>query len=76
MPTAIKKPSIIPAAGTRPKIIEEFLGRANHGAGEVSIARMRSPADWVGTSNDRNSMNIPWSPKELCMSKRGGGGIA
>ena len=47
MPTAIKKPAIIPAAGTRPKIIEEFVGRVNSGTGEVSIARMKSPAGWV-----------------------------
>jgi mannose-6-phosphate isomerase-like protein (cupin superfamily) len=36
----------IEAAGTPPKIIEEFVGRVNSRSKEVSIARMRSPAGW------------------------------
>jgi mannose-6-phosphate isomerase-like protein (cupin superfamily) len=43
----IEKPSIIQAAGNKPKIIEEFIGRVNSGTGELSIARMRSPAGWI-----------------------------
>ena len=42
----IEKPTIISAAGNKPKSIEEFIGRANSGTGQVSVARMRSPAGW------------------------------
>jgi quercetin dioxygenase-like cupin family protein len=47
MPTHIKAPSIIEAAGTKPKVIEEFIGRVNSRTDAVSVARMRSPAGWV-----------------------------
>ena len=47
MPTHIKAPSIIEAAGNKPKIIEEFIGRVNSATTEVSIARMTSPSGWV-----------------------------
>jgi len=43
----IEKPSIIQAAGNKPKIIEEFIGRVNSGSEELSIARMKSPAGWI-----------------------------
>jgi mannose-6-phosphate isomerase-like protein (cupin superfamily) len=42
----IQKPTIIEAAGTPPKQIEEFIGRVNSGTSEVSIARMTSPEGW------------------------------
>ena len=47
MPKHIARPSIVKAAGNKPKIIEEFVGRVNSGTSEVSIARMKSPAGWV-----------------------------
>ncbi|HEX9657805.1 MAG TPA: cupin [Bacteroidota bacterium] len=47
MPTHIVSPSIIKAAGNKPKIIEEFVGRVNSSTDPVSIARMRSPEGWV-----------------------------
>jgi mannose-6-phosphate isomerase-like protein (cupin superfamily) len=47
MPTLIPQPKIIPAAGNKPKIIEEFIGRANSGTAAVSIARMTSPGGWL-----------------------------
>ncbi|MCX6639235.1 MAG: cupin [bacterium] len=43
----ILKPTIIKAAGNKPKIIEEFIGRVNSGDHQVSIARMKSPGGWV-----------------------------
>lgn len=43
----IKSPSTIEAAGNKPKIIEEFIGRVNSGSSELSIARMQSPTGWV-----------------------------
>jgi quercetin dioxygenase-like cupin family protein len=47
MPTLISSPSIVAAAGTKPKKIEEFIGRVNSGTEAVSVARMTSPAGWV-----------------------------
>jgi len=43
----IKSPSLIAAAGTGGKLIEEFFGRVNSDTSEVSIARMTSPQGWV-----------------------------
>lgn len=47
MPRLIEKPSIIEAAGTKPKRIEEYAGRVNSGHATVSVARMKSPQGWV-----------------------------
>ncbi len=47
MPVVINQPSIIQAAGNKPKIIEEYIGLVNSKNGSVSIARMQSPAGWV-----------------------------
>lgn len=47
MPKLIERPSIIEAAGNKPKIIEEFAGRVNSGDAGVSVARMTSPAGWI-----------------------------
>jgi mannose-6-phosphate isomerase-like protein (cupin superfamily) len=47
MPRLISSPSIVQAAGNKPKVIEEFVGRVNSGTPGVSIARMRSPSGWV-----------------------------
>lgn len=43
----IEHPTIIEAAGNRPKRIEEFVGRVNSGDTTLSIARMKSPAGWI-----------------------------
>ena len=40
-------PSIVQAAGNKPKIIEEYIGRVNSKTDGVSIARMKSPSGWV-----------------------------
>jgi mannose-6-phosphate isomerase-like protein (cupin superfamily) len=34
------------AAGNKPKVIEEFVGRANTDTSSVSVARMVSPPGW------------------------------
>ena len=47
MPTFISSPSIVQAAGNKPKIIEEFIGQVNTRTGSISIARMKSPGGWV-----------------------------
>jgi mannose-6-phosphate isomerase-like protein (cupin superfamily) len=47
MARLIKAPSVIKAAGTMPKLIEEYIGRVSTGTGAVSVARMKSPAGWI-----------------------------
>lgn len=47
MPRLIAQPSIVQAAGTPPKRIEEYAGRVNSGHATISVARMVSPAGWV-----------------------------
>jgi mannose-6-phosphate isomerase-like protein (cupin superfamily) len=47
MPSLIDNPTVIEATGTKPKLIEEFVGRINTGSKEVSIARMQSPSGWL-----------------------------
>ena len=47
MPKFIKAPSIIKAAGNKPKIIEEYIGHVNTQTDDISIARMKSPEGWV-----------------------------
>ena len=47
MPTHIPSPTLIEAAGNKPKRIEEFIGRVNSNTSAVSIARMNSPSGWV-----------------------------
>jgi quercetin dioxygenase-like cupin family protein len=46
MAKLIPIPTIIPAAGEPPKIIEEFIGRVNSETTGISIARMTSPSGW------------------------------
>jgi mannose-6-phosphate isomerase-like protein (cupin superfamily) len=45
-PTHIEKPTRVEAAGTPPKLIDEYVGRVNSGTEPVSVAHMRSPAGW------------------------------
>lgn len=47
MPKLIIAPTIVQAAGNKPKRIEEFIGRVNSGSEDLSVARMVSPAGWV-----------------------------
>ena len=47
MTKKIETPTVVPAEGTEPKIIEEYVGRVNTGEPRVSVAHMRSPAGWV-----------------------------
>jgi mannose-6-phosphate isomerase-like protein (cupin superfamily) len=46
LPTKIEGPSIIEAAGNKPKRIEEYIGQVNSGTAAVSVARMVSPPGW------------------------------
>jgi mannose-6-phosphate isomerase-like protein (cupin superfamily) len=47
MPTLIPHPTRIEAAGNKPKLIDEFIGRVNTQTSSVSVAHMRSPSGWI-----------------------------
>jgi len=47
MPTHIEKPTRITAAGNKPKLIDEYVGRVNSGTESTSVALMNSPAGWI-----------------------------
>jgi ethanolamine utilization protein EutQ len=46
MPTLVAQPTRISAAGTKPKLIDEYIGRVNTKTAGVSVAHMRSPQGW------------------------------
>ncbi|MFO0966270.1 MAG: cupin domain-containing protein [Gemmataceae bacterium] len=46
MPTLIATPTRIQAAGNKPKLIDEYIGRVNSRSENVSVAHMRSPSGW------------------------------
>jgi len=46
MPKFISAPTRVEAAGTPPKLIDEYIGRINTRTEVLSIAHMRSPAGW------------------------------
>lgn len=46
MPRLIAHPTVIAAAGNKPKVIEEYAGLVNSGHAQVSVARMVSPQGW------------------------------
>jgi ethanolamine utilization protein EutQ len=46
MPTLLAEPTRITAAGNKPKLIDEYIGRVNSKTSAVSVAHMRSPQGW------------------------------
>jgi mannose-6-phosphate isomerase-like protein (cupin superfamily) len=46
MPRLIASPTVIEAAGNKPKRIEEYAGLVNSGHASLSVARMVSPGGW------------------------------
>ena len=73
MPTLINAPSVIQAAGNKPKIIEEFIGRVNSKTEPLSVARMRSPSGWIepGQTPDFDEYTLVLRGK-LLVSFKGG----
>lgn len=47
MPTHVRQPTIIQAAGNKPKRIEEYVGRVTTQTAGVSVAKMTSPGGWI-----------------------------
>jgi mannose-6-phosphate isomerase-like protein (cupin superfamily) len=46
VPTLIAAPTRVEAAGNKPKLIDEYVGRVNSGTSAASVAHMRSPGGW------------------------------
>ncbi|HXI42208.1 MAG TPA: AraC family ligand binding domain-containing protein [Bryobacteraceae bacterium] len=46
MPTLLSQPTRVTAAGNKPKLIDEYIGRINSRNEALSIAHMRSPGGW------------------------------
>ncbi len=47
MVTVIESPAVVESAGSKPKRIEEFVGRVRSDTAGVSVARMQSPSGWA-----------------------------
>ena len=47
MPTLIPSPTRVEAAGNKPKLIDEYIGRVNSKHEQASVAHMRSPGGWT-----------------------------
>lgn len=47
MPTLVAIPTRIEAAGNKPKLIDEYIGRVNSRTEMLSIAHMHSPSGWT-----------------------------
>jgi ethanolamine utilization protein EutQ len=46
MPTLVAQATRIQAAGNKPKLIDEYIGRVNSKTNSLSVAHMRSPQGW------------------------------
>lgn len=46
MVQVIQQPTRTRAAGNKPKLIDEFIGRVNSQTSDISVARMQSPSGW------------------------------
>jgi len=73
MPRKIDKPTIVEAAGNKPKLIREFFGQVNSSQSELSIARMSSPAGWVepGQRPEFDEYTLVLSGKMLIETEQG-----
>ena len=71
MAQIVKSPSVIKAAGTKNKIINEYFGHVNSGTSEVSIAHMKSPQGWVepGQSPEFNEYTVVLKGKLMVSTK-------
>jgi ethanolamine utilization protein EutQ (cupin superfamily) len=76
MPTHIPQPTRITAAGNKPKIIEEIVGRVNSKTDAVSLAHMRSPSGWVEPGQTPEFDEYTYVLKgALHVKHRGGGAL-
>jgi mannose-6-phosphate isomerase-like protein (cupin superfamily) len=73
MPKLIDTPTVIEAAGNKPKRIEEFVGIVNTESSEISVAKMISPSGWVEPGQTPEFMEITYVLSgELHVEYKGG----
>lgn len=72
MPTVIAHATRIQAAGNKPKLIDEYVGRVNSKTESVSVAHMRSPQGWIEPGQTQNLKSLRWYSKApfVCISRR------
>jgi mannose-6-phosphate isomerase-like protein (cupin superfamily) len=46
-PILVARPTRVSAAGNKPKLIDEYIGRVNSETDALSVAHMRSPGGWI-----------------------------
>jgi mannose-6-phosphate isomerase-like protein (cupin superfamily) len=47
MPVLISSATRVKAAGNKPKLIDEYVGKVNCGESRISVAHMQSPGGWT-----------------------------
>jgi hypothetical protein len=60
MPKLITTPTIIEAAGIKPKRIEEFVGRVTTETAGISVAKMTSPEGWIEPGQSPEFLEITY----------------
>jgi mannose-6-phosphate isomerase-like protein (cupin superfamily) len=77
MPTLIAQPTRITAAGNKPKLIDEYVGRVNTKTSATSVAHMRSPVGWIepGQTPEFDEFTIVLKGKLRVEHKSGDGSI-
>ncbi len=75
MPTLIPAPTRVTAAGNKPKLIDEYVGRVNTKSGELSVAHMRSPGGWLEPGQTPEFREITVVLKGLLRVEHKGGAL-
>ncbi|NEP43471.1 MAG: cupin domain-containing protein [Okeania sp. SIO2H7] len=73
MPKLIDKPTRVEAAGNKPKLIDEYIGKVNSKTDAVSVAYMQSPSGWIepGQRPEFDEFTVVLKGK-LCVEYEGG----
>src|SRR5688500_15310440 len=75
MPTLISQPTRIKAAGNKPKLIDEYIGRVNSKTAQLSIAHMHSPGGWTEPGQTPDFDEYTLVLKGMLRVRHGGGTI-
>jgi mannose-6-phosphate isomerase-like protein (cupin superfamily) len=75
MPRLIERPTVVDAAGNKPKQIQEFAGRVNSQHSAVSVARMVSPGGWQEPGQRPEFEEITVVLRGMLRVEHAGGGI-
>lgn len=75
MPTLIPAPTRVTAAGNKPKLIDEYVGRVNTKTPDISVAHMRSPGGWVEPGQTPEFRELTVVLKGLLRVEHKGGSI-